>query len=105
MTNGSRAKARKLINMRARKLLSKVFYQGFYINRRESQLSKKLNKAAAFFFIRSYLNKGVDAMRANVKLQHKRRIIQEKRNFMLLKTHLRPWSHLALDLLKAKDFR
>ena len=67
MTNGTRAKAKKLINMRARKMLSKVFYQGFYIHRRESQLSKKLNKAAAFFFIRSYLTRGVSAMRRNVK--------------------------------------
>ena len=44
-------------------------------------------------------------MRKNVKMQNKRRIIQEKRNFMLLKDNIRPWSHLTLSILKAKDFR
>ena len=42
-SNGNRVRAKKLIKLRARKLLAKVFYQGLYVYRRDSQLMKKLN--------------------------------------------------------------
>ena len=66
---------------------------------------KKLNKAAAYFFIRRYLSKGVKAFKINTKRSLKAKIITEKRNFIILSSHMKPWKEQTKGIMRAKDFR
>ena len=104
-SNGNRIRAKKLISLRARKLLAKVFYQGFYVYRRDSQLTKKLNQAAAYFFVRRYLGKGVKALKQHTRRARSAAAVADNHSYAVAARYMRPWKEQTNRILRAKKFR